>query len=220
MNEKSGKVLRIVAIVLFGGTVAFTMLGAIGTGCIAWNANMYGKAFAVYVPYMPVYQILVFVKLIVATIGILATSALVRGEKWGYKGAMITLVIGLLSAAIQMYYGSTLKGKPFLADAPTNVRFFITLITLIVFLLLKLPGIWSKVGLDRSGYGGGGKVSAGGLTLFVGGLVPLTAGGGAGLRGPSWWSGRARSRRPGRPPARRPPPGSRCPPGRPARPPG
>ncbi|HOG48806.1 MAG TPA: molybdopterin-dependent oxidoreductase, partial [Anaerolineae bacterium] len=68
----------------------------------------------------------------------------------------------------------TLKGKPFLADAPTNVRFFITLITLIVFLLLKLPGIWSKVGLDRSGYGGGGKVSAGGLTLFVGGLVSLS----------------------------------------------
>ncbi len=174
MAEKTGKVLRLIAIVLMGLTAVFTLLGAVGTSCIAWNANLYGKAFAMYVPYMPVYQILVYTKLVIAVIGILATYALLRTEKWAYSGALIALVCGLANAAIQMYYSSTLKGKPFLAIAPTNVRFFITLLTLVVFLLLRIPGIWSKVGFDRPQYGRGPKMSSGGLTLFLGGLVTLS----------------------------------------------
>lgn len=170
---KCGKVLRGVAVVLMGLTATFTLLGAVGTSCIAWNASQYGKAFAMYVPYMPVYQILVFVKLAVAVVGILATYALVRGDRWGYAGALVALVLGLATAAIQMYYTSTLKGKPFFATPPTNMRFFVTLVTLIVFLVLRIPGIWGKVGLGRPQHGRGSAMLSGGLAMFLGGVVSL-----------------------------------------------
>lgn len=173
MTEKGGKVVRVAAIILMGLTAVFNLLGAVGSSCVAWNANLYGKAFAMYVPYMPVYQILVYAGLVVAVVGILATYALVRGEKWGYGGSLIDLVLSLLTAAVQMYYTSTLKGKPFFQTPPTSMRFFITLLTLVVLLLIRLPGVWQKVGLDRPQHGRGSKMSSGGLALFLGGLLTL-----------------------------------------------
>lgn len=173
MSDRFGKVLRVAAIVLMGLTSVFTLLGGVGTSCVAWSANQYGKAFAMFVPYMPVYQILVYVSLIAAMVGIVATYALVRGDKWAYAGAIAALVVGLAAAAIQMYYTSTLKGKSFFDTPPTSMRFYITFLTLAIFLIIRLPGLWDRVGLGRPQGGPGSKMGSGGLSMLLAGLVTL-----------------------------------------------
>lgn len=173
MSDRFGKVLRVAAIVLMGLTSVFTLLGGVGTSCVAWNAGQYGQSFAALVPYMTVYQILVFVSVIAAVVGIVATYGLVRGDKRAYAGAIAALVVGLAAAAIQMYYTSTLKGKSFFDTPPTSMRFYITLLTLVVFLIIRLPGIWDRVGLGRPQGGPGSKMGSGGLSMLLAGMVTL-----------------------------------------------
>ncbi len=50
MSPKTGAILRIIAIILVGLTAAFTLLGEAGTTCVAFNADKYGRAFALFVP--------------------------------------------------------------------------------------------------------------------------------------------------------------------------
>jgi hypothetical protein len=172
--SKSGKTLRTIAIILMGLTSVFTILGAVGMVCISWNADKFGKAFEMYVPFLPIYQNLVYVKIIAGIAGVVATYALIRGDRWAYWGSVIILVIGLVSAAIQMYYSSTLKGVGFFQTPPTSMRFYITLITLVFFLILRIGGIRSMVDFTAPWGKSGSKPTAGGLAAFVGGIAVLT----------------------------------------------
>ena len=174
MKNKLGAILRGVLIVLMSATTVMTLLGAVGTACIAWNADKYGAAFAFYVPYMPTYQTFVYIKLVVALVGTMVTYALLRGDRWFYVGALATLLAGLGAAATQMYYTSTLKGVSFFAVAPTNIRFYITAVTLIAFLIIRIPGIWNKSGLGNPTSQPGSPMAAGGAALIVAGALIVT----------------------------------------------
>jgi hypothetical protein len=62
-----------------------------------------------------------------------------------------------------------LRGKA----APANVKFYINIFTLLVFLLFRTPGIWTK--LDFSGPGGKNDIKTGaGLAAIVTGILTLT----------------------------------------------
>ncbi len=164
-----GKVLRVIAIIMMGLTAAFTLLGGIGTICVAWFPENYD--FEVLVPYKSIYQTATIFTLAAAMLGIAATVALIRGKKWAYRGVLIALLVGLATAGTKMYYSSMLRGSV----APTNIRFNMTIVTLIVFLLLRIPGIWQKVDLTRSGKNGSSNNNiAAGAAMILSGLVTLT----------------------------------------------
>ena len=93
------KILRGVAIVFMSLTVLMTLLGGVGTTCVAWNADKYGKVYAMFVPYMPTYQNFVYLSVAAAMVGGIVTYALVRREKWAYLGALITLLACLIIPA-------------------------------------------------------------------------------------------------------------------------
>lgn len=177
MSQKTAKALRITAIVLMGLTAVFTMLAGVGTACVAWNADKYGKLYAGFVPYMPVFQGLVFVTVFAAMVGIVAAYALARGDRWSLRVSIIMLVVSLIASAVQMYYSSSIRAVSFFATPPTNVRFYITLVTLIVLAVLGLPAMRDKVRLGQPGQGSN---AAGGLTAFMGGILfmstPMWAG--------------------------------------------
>jgi len=174
MSPKTGAILRIIAIILVGLTAAFTLLGGVGTTCVAFNAEKYGRAFAMFVSYKPTYQLFVYVSLAAGIAGLAAAFAMLRGYKWAYWGAIIIVLVSLAVAAVHMYYSSTLKGVSFFATPPENMRFYASGITLLFLLLLRLPGIWQWANFTLPWRGRGSASAAGGLTAFVAGVITIT----------------------------------------------
>src|SRR5512135_1400471 len=111
MKNKLGVILRGVLVVLMGATTVMTLLGAVGTACLAWNGDKYGPAFKWIVPYMLNYQVVVYVSLAAAVV----CYAIARGDRWFYIGGLITLLVAGGAVAYQMYMTSTLRNIPFLA---------------------------------------------------------------------------------------------------------
>ncbi len=163
-----GKILRVFAIVLLGLTVTVTLLGGIGSTCAAFNAEAY-ESMAALVPFKWLYQILVVLNIAAAVYGIYATVALVQRKAQAYRSALVTLVVSLALAATQMTASQVLRGK----SMPNDMRVYIAGFSLVVFLLLRLPGVWERVGFTSPGGGAGG--TAAGLALFLSGATILTA---------------------------------------------
>jgi len=166
---RPSKTGRIVALVLMGLTVFFTLAGGIGTTCVAFGAENY-ESMVGLVPYKPLYQALVFISLIAGVWGIPVMRQLVRGKPNAYRNALIVLVIGAVTSGIQTVVSQSVRGK----SAPVNVRFAVTLLTLIVFLILRLPPLWRKMRFDQPLKGNSAK-TAGGAVFAVCGLGTLSA---------------------------------------------
>lgn len=169
MNFKPSTFLRIVVIILLSLTAAMTLLGAIGTTCVAFNAEKYGPRMALLVPVKPVFQVLVFVSLAAGLFGVYSIVRLARGRQNSYAQSLTFLLVGLAASGVQFYFSLTLRGS----TAPNNIRLYLTGLTLALLLLLRLPGIWQRTGFDRSGSDGGLR-SAGGAALFLCGLVTIS----------------------------------------------
>lgn len=180
MKNRLGASIRTVLVILMAATTVMTLLGAVGTACLAWNGDKYGPVFKWIVPYMPYYQILVYISLVTGVAAAIVAYATARGDKWFYIGALITLLVAGGAAAYQMYMTSTLRNISFFAAAPTNVRFYITLVTLIAYAVVRFPGVWNRSGLGDTTKKPGSPMAAGGLSLIVVGLLILTT---------PWWVG-------------------------------
>jgi hypothetical protein len=167
------KILRFVAILLFGLTVAFHVLGGIGTSCVALAAESYDSMVAI-APYKWLYQLFVVVTLAVSIYGLRAMIALIRGKPNAYRDALIFLVLILLVSGVHMGVSQALRGK----SAPTNMRVYFTLLTLAIFLLLRIPGVWEAVDFSRRGGGEAG--GAAGMAMILSGAMTLSVGGWAG----------------------------------------
>ncbi len=167
--------LRSLLVILMGLTAVVTLLGAVGTICLSFFPENFGVLGKAYIPYKPTYQLFVYVKLITAIVMGVVTYATARGIRWFYIGALLTLLVGIGVAAVPMYYSSSLRQIPFLSVAPTNMRFFVTLVTLIVFVIIRFPGIWNRSGLGSPPSKPGSVMTASGASLIVAGLAILTA---------------------------------------------
>jgi hypothetical protein len=163
---KTGRILRVVAIVLLGLTAVMTLLGGAGTTCAAFNAEGF-ESMVDLIPYQWLYQILVVTTIAASAVGFWAIHALLRGKRKAYPGALGFLVAGLVLGGIQMIASYSLRGK----TAPTNVRVYLTAFTLLLFFLFKLPGIRDKINLSDNR---GDPITPAGLTLFLGGVLTLT----------------------------------------------
>jgi hypothetical protein len=164
-----GKILRILGIVLLAFTTFFNLMGGIGTSCVALNPTRWSPAMAKLAPNQWLYILLMITATVVAIWGIFVTIALARGKQHAYRDALIVLALSALAAGVQTYASIALRGK----GAPQNIRFYITLFTLVVFLILRLPPIWKRISGFRRGDEGDWQTPAG-LAAFVGGLVALT----------------------------------------------
>lgn len=167
-RRRPSKILRGIAVTLMGIAVAITLLAGVGTTCVAIGAENYGS-MAALVPYKPLYQALVVISLVVGIWGIPVTVSLVRGGEKVYRNALLVLLLGAISAGIQMGVSQSVRG----ASAPVNMRFFLTLFTLVVFLLFRLPPVWRRVDFTQPMKGGSTGASAG-TALIVCGIVTLT----------------------------------------------
>lgn len=166
--NKTGKVFRIIAIILMGLTAAMNLLGGIGTTCAAFSNKVeYKMAFKALLDYRWVYQIFVVTTILIGIAGIWALIRLARGGSTVYRDALIVLGIGTLIGGIHYFTSLALRGKA----APANVKFYINIFTLIVFLLFNLPALREKVDFSKSGGKSETNVGAGMASIIVGGLM-------------------------------------------------
>lgn len=170
MNPKPSRFLRIVAIVSLSLTAAMTLLGAIGTTCVAFFAENFGPSMAPLIPVKPIFQVLVFISLIAGVYGVFSIIRLVKGRHKAYQQTLIFIIIGLVASGVQFYYSLTLRGS----TAPNSMRLYLTAITLVIMLLFRLPGIWQRSGFDSVSSGKNKRDGAGGLALLLCGLVTIS----------------------------------------------
>lgn len=169
MNPKTGKIIRIIAVVLLGLTAAMNLLGGVGTTCAAFFTKKYPPMWSL-IDYQWLYQTLVVLTVPLGLIMIWATVILVRGKTNALRTVIWLLVVGTVLGAIHMGASLALRG----AAVPANVKLYLNLITLVLFLVLTLPGVRKFVDFSKPS-GASSGATAGGLAAIVAGLLMLTA---------------------------------------------
>lgn len=168
MSKKSGRTLRMVAIVFMGLTAAMNLLGGIGTVCAAFLTKDYPPMWAL-IEYQWLYQTLMITTIMTGIAGAWATVRLVKGGQTAYRDALIILGVGTILAGIQFGASLALRGKAM----PTNMKFYANAVTLIIFLVLSAPSLREQVDFSRPG-DRSDKAAAGGMAAFVSGIVMLS----------------------------------------------
>jgi len=164
MKPESGlaKVLRFVGILFMSLTAAFTVMGGVGTSCAALFPTKW-DSMAPLAPFQWLYILYVLVTTAIGVLGIRAVIALVKGRKGAYKSALIALVLGLVVGVIHILTSRALRGS----SMPVDAVVYITVLTLVIFLIFRIPAIWAGVDYEKAPRKEG-KRNAGGAAIMVG----------------------------------------------------
>ncbi len=168
MSKQLSSFLHLAAIVFTGLAAAMTLLGGIGTTCVAFGAEKFGPRMAVLIPVKPIFQVLVVVSIAAAIYGIWAIVRLVNGKRGAYNQVLVFLLVGGAASAVQFYYSATLRGS----TAPNSARLYLTIIALVVLFLMRLPGVWQQTGFGSTPQDSTTGATGGALILC--GLVTIT----------------------------------------------
>jgi hypothetical protein len=166
-NSFFAKFLRFIGIVLMGLTGGFTLLGGIGTTCAALFPNNY-ESMAALAPFQWLYILFVVTGIAIGVWGIWATIKLVKGASDAYKMSMQTLVVGVVIGFIHIYASRALRGS----SMPVDAVVYTTVLTLVIFLLFRIPLIWQ--GVDFAKGDTKSNLPAGGATAIILGIMTLT----------------------------------------------
>jgi hypothetical protein len=164
------KVLRIVGIVFMSLTAAFTLMGGAGTSCVALDPTGYGPKFAGIAPFQWLYILFVIVTLAIGAMGVRAIVLLKRGRSHAYRYSLITLIAGVLVGIIHMAASRQLRG----GSMPVDMVVYTTVVTLILFLLFRIPAIWRGVNFTRPEGQPPTGTHAAAIALAACGLLALT----------------------------------------------
>jgi hypothetical protein len=177
------KILRFCGIILMGLTAALSLLAGAGTTCVALIPQAYEK-MAPLIPYQWLYIIFVLVTLGIGVLGVRATVNLTRGAPGSYRDALIALAAGLVVGIIHMAASRALRGK----SMPVDMIVYFTALTLLVFLLFRLPPIWRRLGLEKPPANPQDHLPGAACTLLLCGLLTFSA---------PWWAGASHTFSPG-----------------------
>jgi hypothetical protein len=170
-----GKFLRWVGMILMGLTAAFTILGGAGTTCVALAAENYDSMVAI-APYKWLYMIFVIVTTAAGVMMARGTVKLVKGKANAYRDTIVALIAGIVVGGIHMVVSRSLRGSSMPVDAVT----YAAVLTLIVFLLFRIPGVWVQVDFTQASKGenetagGAAAIASGGLAFTIQYLMAST----------------------------------------------
>jgi hypothetical protein len=166
-NSFVAKFLRFIGIVLMALTGGFTLLGGVGTTCAALFPTNY-DSMAALAPFQWLYILFVIIGVILGVMGIRATVMLIKGADKAYRDAMVALIAGVIVGFIHIYLSRMLRGK----SMPVDAVVYTTVLTLVIFLLFKIPAIWQGVDFAKA-KASEGKTAGGAASILVG-LFTLT----------------------------------------------
>ena len=142
-RDRTGNTLRTIAIVGMGLTATMNIVGGIGTVCAAFLTKDFPPMWAL-LDYQWLYQALMIATILIGLAGVWVTVRLIRGGPGTYRWALLTLIIGTIVAGIQVYASFVLRGK----TVPANIKLYTNLLTLIYFLVLRIPSLFDRVRFD------------------------------------------------------------------------
>lgn len=169
MKPDSGlaKFLRFVGILLMSITAGFTILGGAGTSCAALFPTKW-DSMAPLAPFQWLYILYVIVTIAIGVMGIRAVVMLVKGKPGSYKAALTALILGVVVGIIHIITSRSLRGS----SMPVDAVVYMTVLTLAVFLIFRIPGIWQGIDYTRAPRKEGKK--SGGAAAIVVGMLCLT----------------------------------------------
>lgn len=150
-----------------GITAAVTLIGGVGTTCVALNPTAYDSMKAI-ANYQWLYILYVLIGVALGVLGIRSTIQLARKKAGAEKTALYILIAGVVVGAIHIFSSRALRGS----SMPVDGVVYITVLTLIIFLLFKLPKV-REMGLFESDSESSSD-TAGGVTAFAIGAMVLT----------------------------------------------
>lgn len=168
-NSFFAKFLRFIGIALMGLTAAFTLLGGAGTTCVAVNPTGFGESMAPLAQFQWLYVLFVLAGIAIGVWGIRATIKLVRGTPDSYLTSIQALVAGVVLGGLHIYMSRLLRGK----SMPVDAVVYTTVLTLAVFLIFRIPGIWQAVNFDKGSRNGNTGGLAAAITLILVGISAL-----------------------------------------------
>ena len=167
-NSSLARFLRFAGILLMALTAGLTLLGGVGTSCVAFKPLGFGEPMARLAPFQWLYVVFVVVGIVLGALGIRATVMLIKGRDKSYREALLLLIAGVVAGAVHIAASRSLRGS----SMPVDAVVYTTILTLLVFLLFRIPSIWQGVDFSR----GDAKSNrpAGGAVAIVFGLLALT----------------------------------------------
>lgn len=166
-NSFFAKFLRFVGIVLMALTGGFTLLGGIGTTCAALAPTNFGS-MAALAPFQWLYILFVLIGVALGVMGIRAAIMLIKGTDKSYRDALLVLIAGVVIGFVHIFVSRALRG----ASMPVDAVVYTTLLTLVVFLLFRIPFIWQ--GVDFTKAKANQNKPAGGAAAILLGIMTLT----------------------------------------------
>jgi len=163
------KFLRFTGIALMGLTAAFTLLGGAGTTCVAINPTGFGESMAPLAKFQWLYVLFVLSGIAIGIWGIRATIKLIKGTSDSYLTSIKALVAGAAVGGIHIYASRLLRGK----SMPVDAVVYTTILTLAIFLIFRIPGIWKGMNFDKGSNGGDTGGLAAAITLILVGISVL-----------------------------------------------
>ena len=166
-NSFFAKFLRFTGIVLMALTGGFTLLGGVGTTCAALFPTKY-DSMAALAPFQWLYILFVLIGVALGVMGIRATIMLIKGADKSYRDAMVALIAGTVVGIAHILVSRALRGK----SMPVDAVVYTTVLTLVIFLLFKIPTIWQ--GVDFAKAKAEKNKPAGGVAAILLGIMTLT----------------------------------------------
>ena len=166
-NSFFAKSLRFIGIVLMALTGGFTLLGGVGTTCAALFPTNY-ESMAALAPFQWLYILFVLTGIAIGVMGIRATIMLVKGADTGYRDALYTLLAGAVIGFMHIMASRSLRGS----SMPVDAVVYTTVLTLVIFLLFKIPAIWQGVNFAKAK--AEKNKPAGGVAAILLGIMTLT----------------------------------------------
>lgn len=171
-----GKFLRFIGILFLAISALFNIAGGAGTTCVALNPTGYEGKFDTIASMQWLYILFV-----VGTVGFgvmmaRAVLLIVKGRPNAYRYAIISLTGALIVGTIHIITSRALRG----GSMPVDGVVYSTLLTLFIFFIFKIPGIWEKVDFmaakkkERDLSGGAAAIVLGILSLTIQYLVAET----------------------------------------------
>lgn len=167
-NSFLAKILRFISIVFMGLTGGFTLLGGVGTSCVALDPNGFGESMAKLAPFQWLYILFVLIGVALGVLGIRATIMLVKGAGSSYPQALYILAAGTAVGVLHMAVSRVLRGS----SMPVDAVVYTTVLTLIIFLLIRIPSIWQAVDFTKNKPRS--NRPAGGVAAILVGLLALS----------------------------------------------
>jgi hypothetical protein len=169
-NSWWGKTLHFIGILLMGITSLFTIASGLGTTCVALNPTGFGESMAPLAKFQWLYIIFVIATTAIGFMAARAVFLLAKGKSNSYRYAIIALVLGIVVGGIHMIVSRNLRGS----SMPVDGVVYTTLLTLIVFLIFRIPPLWKGVEYYSEGKGDKSGPLSAAITLFVTGILTLT----------------------------------------------